>query len=87
MAVAISTTCVSIAKCPVSKSRTDAFGNSFRKAFAPAGMKNGSFLSRAQKIASTGGWAFRQYFSINMRLQKAAAGVFWLIAEKCYFLR
>jgi hypothetical protein len=58
MAAAISTTCVSVAKCPVSNSWTDAFGKSFRKASAPAGMKNGSFLPQ---IASRGGWAFRKY--------------------------
>src|SRR5579862_2681543 len=58
IAAAISTACVSIAKWPVSRNRTCAFGRSFRKASAPAGMKKGSFLPQ---IASNGGFAFRKY--------------------------
>src|SRR5215468_10104465 len=57
IASAISTTCVSIAKWPVSRNSTSASGTSFRNAFAPAGMKNGSFLPQ---IASNGGLAFRK---------------------------
>ncbi len=52
MASAISTTCVSSAKCPVSRNWTVAFGLSRRKASAPAGMKYGSCLPQ---IASNGG--------------------------------
>ena len=52
IAAAISTTCVSMAKCPVSRNSTRAFGMSFRNASAPAGMKKGSFLPQ---IASNGG--------------------------------
>ena len=58
MAAAISTTCVSVAKCPVSRSWTFAFGRSFRYASAPAGMKKGSFLPQ---IASKGGFDLRKY--------------------------
>src|ERR1700728_3794044 len=56
IAAAISTTCVSMAKCPVSRNSTRALGMSFRNASAPAGMKKGSFLPQ---IASNGGLAFR----------------------------
>src|SRR5580700_543336 len=57
IAAAISSTCVSTAKCPVSRNSTRAFGMSFRNASAPAGMKKGSFLPQ---IASNGGLAFRK---------------------------
>src|SRR5690242_18076708 len=57
MAAAISTTCVSIAKCPVSRNSIRAFGTSLRNASAPAGTKNGSFLPQT---ASNGGLAFRK---------------------------
>src|ERR1700722_4729550 len=52
MAAAISTTCVSSAKGPVSRNSTRAAGMSRRKASAPAGRKNGSFLPQ---IARNGG--------------------------------
>ena len=58
IAAAISTTWVSSAKCPVSRNWTFAFGTSFRKASAPAGMKKGSFLPQ---IASKGGFDLRKY--------------------------
>ena len=58
IAVAISVACVSIAKCPVSRSSTFACGKSFRNASAPAGMKNGSFLPQ---MASRGGLHLRKY--------------------------
>ena len=57
-ATAMSTTCVSVAKCPVSRNSTCAFGRSFRKATAPAGTKKGSFLPQ---IASKGGFRLRKY--------------------------
>ena len=44
IASAISSTCVSKAKCPVSNNLTVAFGLSFRYASAPAGIKNTSFF-------------------------------------------
>ena len=58
MADAISTMCVSVAKCPVSRNWTFASGKSFRNASAPAGMKKGSFLPQ---IASKGGFDRRKY--------------------------
>ncbi len=54
----ISTTCVSVAKCPVSRNWTFAFGRSFRNASAPAGMKKGSFLPQ---MASKAGFDLRKY--------------------------
>ena len=47
-----------VAKWPVSRNWTCAFGMSFRNASAPAGMKKGSFLPQ---IASNGGFDFRKY--------------------------
>src|SRR5262245_8428732 len=58
MATAISSQCVSSAKCPVSKSVTVAFLMSRLKASAPAGTKNGSPLPHT---ASSGGWCRRKY--------------------------
>src|SRR5262244_2379743 len=58
MAEAISTTCVSSAKCPVLRNWILAPGISFRNASAPAGMKKGSFLPQ---IASNGGFDLRKY--------------------------
>ncbi len=52
MTAAISTTCVSNAKWPVSRNSTRAAGMSRRKASAPAGRKNGSFFPQ---IARNGG--------------------------------
>src|SRR5215831_7605280 len=58
IAPAIFTAWVSVAKCPVSKNWTLAFGKSLRNASAPAGVKKGSFLPQ---IASRGGFAVRKY--------------------------
>src|ERR1700733_11584465 len=57
ISAAISTTCVSVAKWPVSRKSIRALGMSLRNASAPAGKKNGSFLPQ---IASNGGRAFRK---------------------------
>ena len=58
MARAISSTCVSVAKCPVSRNWMVALGLSRRYASAPAGMKKGSCLPQ---IASKSGFSFRKY--------------------------
>src|SRR5262249_22821491 len=58
MATAISSQCVSRAKCPVSKNATLAFLMSRLKASAPAGKKNGSLLPQT---ARRGGWCCRRY--------------------------
>src|ERR1700677_3560431 len=58
IAAAISTTCVSVAKCPVSRNWTCAWGRSLRKASAPAGIKNESFRPQ---IASKGGFELGKY--------------------------
>src|SRR5262245_61847754 len=58
MATAISSQCVSRAKCPVSKNATCASLMSRLNASAPAGRKNGSLLPQT---ASNGGWCRRKY--------------------------
>ena len=58
MLAAISSTCVSSAKCPESKKVTTALGLSRLKASAPGGRKNGSFLPQTAK---KGGLCLRKY--------------------------
>ena len=59
MACAISLTWVSSAKWPVSRNWTVALGLSVWKAWAPGGMKKGSFLPQ---MARSGGFDSRKYF-------------------------
>ena len=51
IAAAISTTCVSVAKCPISRNSIRAFGMSFRDASAPAGTKKASLLPKSLATA------------------------------------